>query len=49
MTPPLSEGREATDLLNSRRLIEIFDQEKEIKANKLFNYEKLDRITQLDL
>ncbi len=50
ITPPLTEGREAKDLELSRKLIEVLDEEKQIKDNELLAAHTVnDPITQLDL
>ena len=47
-SPPLVEGREKIDLENSKKIIEILDEEKEIYENELLKMQN-DPIFQLDL
>lgn len=50
ITPPLSAGREKIDLEQSRKLIELLDEERQIKENELLaTSTKRDTIQQLDL
>ena len=49
ITPPLSEGREKIDLEISRKLVELLDEEKQIKDNEVLANSNADPIAQLDL
>ena len=49
ITPPLSEGREFIDLENTKKLIQYYDKEKNIKENDLLIHPNSNQLIQLDL
>eukprot|EP00829_Urostomides_striatus_P001515 TRINITY_DN11692_c0_g1_i1.p1 TRINITY_DN11692_c0_g1~~TRINITY_DN11692_c0_g1_i1.p1 ORF type:complete len:316 (+),score=78.96 TRINITY_DN11692_c0_g1_i1:61-1008(+) len=50
ITPPLTEGRELIDLDLTRQLIQLLDEEKQIKENELLTtLQATDKILQLDI